>query len=41
MNKEEKSKYVHAVFENIHSQYDKVNDRISFGLQKKMERESS
>ena len=35
MNNEEKSKYVHDVFENIHNQYDKANNRISFGLQKK------
>ena len=35
MNKEQKSKFVHEVFENIHTQYDKANNRISFGLQKK------
>ena len=29
MNNEEKSKYVHDVFENIHSQYDKANNRIA------------
>ena len=34
MNKEQKSEFVHEVFENIHTQYDKANNRISLGLQK-------
>ena len=39
MNKEQKSKFVHEVFENIHTQYDKANNRISFGLQKNWKQE--
>ena len=34
MNKKQKSEFVHEVFENIHTQYDKANNRISLGLQK-------
>ena len=34
MNKEQKSEFVHEVFENIHTQYDKANNRISLGLQR-------
>lgn len=34
MDKKQKSEFVHEVFENIHTQYDKANNRISLGLQK-------
>ena len=34
MNKKQKSEFVHEVFENIHTQYDKANNRISLGLQR-------
>ena len=39
MNKEQKSKFVHEVFENIHTQYDSANNKISFGLQKNWKQE--
>lgn len=39
MNTNQKSKFVHEIFENIHTQYDKVNNRISFGLQKNWKQE--
>ena len=39
MNKEQKSKFVHEVFENIHTQYDSANNKIRFGLQKNWNQE--